>query len=308
MQDCTVALVAGKEFIPLNRFMTDSASNWVQFIGHFHPLLVHLPIGFIILLAILEALALLRRFKQLTSSSRIILLVTVPVAAVTVLCGWLLSQSEDYDAHLLAWHKWTGIGVGVATILLLILHWRGWQRAYRACLFTTLFLLIVAGHFGGELTHGTDYLTRYAPAALRPLLGGKNAVTPRAKVDLQTQTVSAAVIQPIFSEYCVRCHGPGKSKGGLKLNTIENLFKGGDSGPTIVAGNSAQSLFIKRLLLPLDDDDHMPPEGKRQPSYDDLLLLQWWVDAGAPTNKTAFALGPPENVLRALELTGPSAQ
>jgi len=188
--------------------------------------------------------------------------------------------------------------------VLLILHWRGWQKTYRACLFVTFFLLIAAGHFGGELTHGTDFLTRYAPPALRSLFGGKRSAVPRVKVDLQRQPVSTAVIQPIFSAYCMRCHGPNKSKGGLRLDTIDNLLEGGDSGPEIVAGSSAQSLLIKRVLLPLDDDDHMPPDGKPQPSYDDLLLLQWWVDVGAPTNKTIYALSPSEKVLRALELTG----
>ena len=282
--------------------MADSATNWVQFIGHFHPLLVHLPIGFIVLLAILEALALAPRFKELASASRVILLVTVPAAAITVLCGWLLSKGGDYDAHLLAWHKWSGTAVGVAAVILLILHWRGWKKIYRVSLFVTLLLLVAAGHFGGELTHGTDYLTRYAPTALQSVLGNKNLVQPRAEIDFQKQPVSTAVIQPILSRYCVRCHGTSKSKGGLKLNTIENLMKGGDSGPAIVSGNSVQSLLIKRVLLPLDDDDHMPPEGKSQPSYDDLLLLQWWVDVGAPTNRTVYALKPSEKVLRAVEV------
>ena len=39
-----------------------------------------------------------------------------------------------------------------------------------------------------------------------------------------------------------------------------------------------------------DDEDHMPPEGKPQPTADDIALLQWWIDSGAQADKTLAEL------------------
>src|ERR1700720_297199 len=51
-------------------------------------------------------------------------------------------------------------------------------------------------------------------------------------------------IKPIFEASCIKCHGRGKDKGGLRLDTGETFLKGGDSGPAVLSGNSAQSLLI----------------------------------------------------------------
>src|SRR5262249_6450049 len=101
---------------------TMTFSTLIQFIGHLHPMLVHLPIGFLIVLGTLEAAALFPRFKHLAVSSRAILVLTVPVTAASVACGWILADNSDYDANLLFWHRWLGVGIGVATVVLLILH------------------------------------------------------------------------------------------------------------------------------------------------------------------------------------------
>lgn len=98
--------------------------------GHLHVMLVHLPIGFIILLAALEGAALLPRFKHVTGCARLALVLTVAASAVTILCGWLQSLSGGYDEDLLFWHKWLGTGVGVAAVLLLCLHCGGWLKTY----------------------------------------------------------------------------------------------------------------------------------------------------------------------------------
>lgn len=94
-------------------------------------------------------------------------------------------------------------------------------------------------------------------------------------------TIFAANIQPVFADYCVSCHGPEKSKGKLRLDSFEHLAKGGDNGPVFVARDSKRSPLIERLLLPLDDEDHMPPRDKPQPSPEILRLLAWWIDQGA---------------------------
>jgi YHS domain-containing protein len=76
------------------------------------------------------------------------------------------------------------------------------------------------------------------------------------------------------------------------LDSFEALMKGGDSGPTVVAGKQAESDLVRRVRLPVDDEDHMPPEGKPQLHADDVALLAWWIDSGASEQKTVAELKP----------------
>jgi hypothetical protein len=52
--------------------------------------------------------------------------------------------------------------------------------------------------------------------------------------------------------------------------------------------------MIKRLLLPEDSDEHMPPSGKNQPTAGEIALVKWWINVGAPTDKTIEDLRMPE--------------
>jgi hypothetical protein len=88
------------------------------------------------------------------------------------------------------------------------------------------------------------------------------------------------------------CHNADKDSGQLRLDSLAFITHGGKSGPTIVAKNSANSLIIQRILLPVDDPHHMPPAGKPQPSDDQIQLLQWWIDSGAAEHKQISDLDP----------------
>ncbi|HEY0433991.1 MAG TPA: c-type cytochrome domain-containing protein, partial [Chitinophagaceae bacterium] len=98
------------------------------------------------------------------------------------------------------------------------------------------------------------------------------------------------VIQPILQARCYSCHGPQKQKGKLRMDDSLRLMKGGKDGPVIVPGNEAKSELIKRISLPKDDDDHMPPSGKTQLNAQDLALIHWWVATGATFNSPVGAL------------------
>lgn len=281
-----------------------SPPDIVLFLGHLHPLLVHLPIGLIVLLAALELFARTNRFRQANSNSGLILALAVPAAAVTVLCGWLLSQAGGYQDKLLQWHKWTGISTAVACAVTALLYRLNLKTAYRVCLFSTVGLLTVAGHYGGSLTHGSDYYVRYAPARIRAWFGAASKTPAPApatnRVEVAQVALFPGVIQPVFQQNCVSCHGPDKSKGGLRLDSIQAITKGGKGGPALVAGKSAESELLRRIRLPATDDDHMPPDGKPQPSTDDVALLKWWIDAGAPGDKKVGELKPPARVSQIL--------
>ena len=262
-------------------------SDIVLFTGHLHPLLVHLPIGLVLLLALLELAARFPKFAQANANAGLILALAIPAAAAAATCGWLLSLAGGYQDKLLQWHKWTGLGTAAACALAGLLYRMHWKGAYRICLFASAGLLVVAGHFGGSLTHGSDYFVRYAPSRIRSWLGGpaKTAAPQTNHVELAQLQAFAGVIQPVLQQNCVSCHGPEKSKGGLRLDTFEGLTKGGKSGPAMVAGKAGDSELVKRLHLPASAEDHMPPDGKPQPTAEEISLLQWWIDSGAPVDK-----------------------
>jgi mono/diheme cytochrome c family protein len=271
-----------------------SAAIMIEFLGKFHPLFVHLPIGFLLLLGLLEWLALRPSGKDLAVANRIILLLSVPASVASVVCGWLLAESGKYDASALFWHRWLGVGVAGAVVALWIIRQRGWMTAYRRGLFGTLVLLTIASHFGGTLTHGRDFLSWPKPRAAKP--------APLAEAELLNQPAFATIIQSMFTEYCVECHGPDKSKGGLRMDTVEHLRAGGDSGSLFEPASPAPSLLAERLKLPLDDDDHMPPDGKPQLSPAQLAAVLWWLDSGAPTDNTPLnQLRPSPEILRTLQ-------
>jgi YHS domain-containing protein len=275
--------------------------EFLLFLGRFHPVLVHLPIGFLFVLGLLELLARSRRWKGANASAGYILALTLPACALAAACGWLLSLGGGYDAGLVAWHKWTGIATTAACVLAAWLYRCDLKKAYRGVLAVTLGTLTVASHFGGSLTHGSNYLLELAPAPLRALLGSPRTNPEPVAPTGDSPQAYTHVVAPVLAQYCVGCHGPEKAKGDLRLDSASALLSGGGAGPAVVAGDAAASLLLQRMRLPLAHEDHMPPEGKPQPSADDLGLLTWWINAGAPAAKTVAELNPPPGVQRVLE-------
>jgi hypothetical protein len=118
------------------------------------------------------------------------------------------------------------------------------------------------------------------PAALATLGEGGRASselpppTPRP-VDF------ARDIAPILTKNCYRCHGPKKQQGGLALHVADRALAGGDNGPAIVPGKSAESRLI-RYVAGLDEENQMPPDGAGDPlSAEQISLLRGWIDQGA---------------------------
>ncbi len=95
------------------------------------------------------------------------------------------------------------------------------------------------------------------------------------KVDYATE------IRPLLERSCVKCHGDRAQKGGLVLNVRDLAFKGGDDGPIIQRGKSAESKLIT-AVSGLDDNLVMPPTGVGEAlSAKEVGLLRAWIDQGA---------------------------
>ena len=90
-------------------------------------------------------------------------------------------------------------------------------------------------------------------------------------------------VRPILVDRCQKCHGDEKPKGGLRLTSRSSLLKGGDSGPSAVAGKSAESAIIQALHYL--EDPKMPPTGKLPEA--EIAALTRWVDAGMPWPEAA---------------------
>ena len=93
--------------------------NFELFLGRFHPLVVHLPIGFLLLSAIMEALSYFfkDKFKNLDSAIALSLLSSGFGAILSAIIGLLLASAGGYDDSTLFWHKWLGISLAVLSFL-----------------------------------------------------------------------------------------------------------------------------------------------------------------------------------------------
>src|ERR1051326_3334702 len=104
----------------------------------------------------------------------------------------------------------------------------------------------------------------------------------------------AREIKRIFEASCIKCHGRGRTKGDLSIESRETLLKGGESGPAIVPGQSTESRVIE-LVAGLDPDSVMPQKGKRL-TPEQIGLLRAWIDQGAAWDASiSFAKPPPSN-------------
>lgn len=274
-------------------------SDFTLFLGRFHPALVHLPIGILLLAALLETLTRRPRFASYDKALPVVLLAGAWSAILAAVAGLYLSQGGGYDAGTLAWHKRLGVAVAVLAAAAYMLRSKTpytdrLQRSYLVALAGVLLGVAIGGHLGGVLTHGDGYLTRYMPDVARSLAGFPPK-DERGRLQLENPeeaTIYATLIQPILDERCVACHHAGKREGGLALDTYENLLEGGDDGEAVTAGRSGASTLIQRLWLPPKHKDHMPPEGRPQPTVAEAELIRWWIDQGASAEQTLAEAEP----------------
>src|SRR3546814_4500616 len=68
------------------------------------------------------------------------------------------------------------------------------------------------------------------------------------------------------------------------------MLAGGESGPSIVPGDPENSELYRRITLPEDHDDFMPAEGKTGFKEDQVALIRWWIEQGAPATKLLVSM------------------
>lgn len=289
--------------------------DMVKFIGRFHPVLLHLPIGVFVLIVFQEIGAMLsrRRPGEAVATPLFPLFFGAATSVLAVIAGFLLFKGGDYEGNDIAErHLWGGLIFSVLAIITFIS--KAWSLAsasspvvYRSLLFVSVGLMGFASHDGASLTHGENYLTDYAPDSIRRILGlekkkqkeGKQEA-PGSAVEEKQTLVYPDIVAPILEQRCVQCHKEGKSKGKYRMDSYELLVKGGSEGPGIEPGNAAGSNIIVRIELPPDDEEHMPPEGKTDIKEHELAILKWWIDNGADAQKSLADFEVPTAIQEAI--------
>lgn len=245
--------------------LPDDPSPWLEVFGRAHPVLLHLPLGLVPAIAALEFGALLLRRAPPRGAVLTLCWFTVLCVGAAVASGLVLAEEPGYGGDTVYYHKVAGIALGVECLIAALCAFASNRLPLRIVLLLACIGLLPAGHYGGHLTHGEDFL--FEPLEQLPPADASEFVR---------------TIQPIFKRSCTKCHNPHKHKSDLDLSTIDGIKKGGESGKVIEAGKPDESDLLLRCKLPDDDDDVMPPTGKQpRPTKEEIETLRAWIAAGA---------------------------
>lgn len=99
-------------------------------------------------------------------------------------------------------------------------------------------------------------------------------------------------VKPILMTKCVSCHGALKQESGLRLDAVQLIRRGGDSGAALVAADPDRSLILQRVMNP-DADLRMPPADSGQPLDDEqIAALRAWIATGATAANEEIPIDP----------------
>lgn len=277
-----VKTVIERSLIPLNSLLLFFVifeprimlPGWLQVFGRMHPLVLHFPIVLVLIYAVLTIFFPARLTKEhwYRSAADAMLLAAAVTASITALMGFALSRNESYDPEALAWHKWTG--VFIPFLLYIFYGTRKWLlsniHVARGISVALTLLISLAGHHGAVITHGENFI-------LAPL----TPVSVRILPAFEDAYVYTDLVQPILESKCVSCHNSKKSKGELIMDTRDLFMKGGKEGVPWDTTREDLGIMMRRIHLPLDNKEHMPPKGKPQLTDEETFVIHEWIKRGA---------------------------
>ncbi|BDS06347.1 hypothetical protein NT6N_13870 [Oceaniferula spumae] len=255
---------------------------WVNFLGRFHPLFLHLPIGALMLVFVLEGAKLLSRGKYQPNTTMALFFASA-TGIFAVVFGYCLYLTGGFEGDLIEEHKRDGIIFTILVIVAFLVKYTSdikpatqfYKPLYGILLLTSGAVMMSAGHHGGEITHGDPM------NALPSKIIDQREQVKNKPVDTDP-VVYTGIVHNILEEKCISCHGADKQKSGLRLDSYAAMLDGGEEEECLVPGDLEKSALISFLHLPMDDDQHMPPEGKTQLTKEEVEILEWWVKIGAP--------------------------
>jgi uncharacterized membrane protein len=256
--------------------------------GRFHPILVHLPIGILLFGIILVFLSKKGQTTHLPSIQLAFLLGGF-AGMLSSLSGFLQYRYEGFTWDSVQFHFILGLSTTAVAFWLFyeLRNNESFPAFFRIKSIGLVALLMFTGHLGGNITHGETYLIEPLPQGIQEILGyqseeNKGLVLPSQ--GWEELAYFEQVVQPILNQNCKSCHNPRNRKGELDLSSYETLLKGGEDGSILTGGNPEASALFSRLVLPKDDEDHMPPKEKRQMQKEEIELIQAWIALGGKTD------------------------
>lgn len=274
--------------------------DFIYFLGRLHVLALHLPIGIICVLLVLEWLARKEKHQALAGALPFLWGATAVTAVGTVVLGYMHFAEGGFTGSSAYMHRNFGTAVAVISTAVAALRLSRFADAYKPVFLPAaallFFLVSITGHYGGNLTHGSSFLVEYAPQPLRSLAG----LPPRRHVEsLAAADPYLDVVAPMLEQRCGGCHNEDKRESDLVLTNYDRMMRGGESGRVVYAGAPERSELMNRITLPPSDESFMPAEGKPPLTEAQIKIIEWWIRAGAPRDTT---LGELEVAPEAAEL------
>src|SRR5450631_1870228 len=134
--------------------------SWLQVFGRMHPLVLHFPIVLVILYGVWVLVAARGRIVGSGEIAEILLLSAAFTSVITALMGLLLSREPGYEGAQIGIHKWMGVLTSFGLLCIYnfrdVLRVRPLVSGVSAGL--VMLLLLLAGHFGGSITHGENFV------------------------------------------------------------------------------------------------------------------------------------------------------
>ena len=178
----------------------DTKNGIATFLGRFHILVVHMPIGLLFVVPLMEMVGWTRWGKRVREGVPFVLWMAVLTAAAASFLGYLMMQAEDIAGRWMTLHMWTGLAVGMFAVLALVFKLARIGPLYFVTLLAAVGSTAAAGHFGGAMIHSPEYLSEHAPEMIKPVLeaGLATGNAERGTFDKLIDSL-LAVTQPVDS-------------------------------------------------------------------------------------------------------------
>jgi len=276
-----------------------NGTDWITFLGRFHMVVLHLPIGLLLGAFVLEVFGLFRRSKGYDVAVAWTLVVGTLAAIVAVVSGLFLEQAKG-SSLTMDWHKWLGIAVAGIAIIAMVAKIMAVRKQWvapdfrapggsslvfaRLSLLGVAVLLPVVGHLGGNMVHGKTYLTEHSPIDVPAVVvhfPDKPPAAPATAVAGSLEARWVSDIQPILDTHCIKCHGDADQDAELRLDSLEQALLGsGEYGEVIVPGSAELSPLYQVVTLPPESDRFMPPGKDHALTLEDMRTIgTWLIDA-----------------------------
>ena len=276
----------------------------LEFVGRTHLVLLHFPIALIVCAAAVELFRAVRPRVQRTANAQAFVpgsagttmfVLALLGTAVSIGTGLVLGFDGGERVDL---HRILGIVSGVAMVLTAVALLRalrsvgdgrgagrlgGAGGVYVGMLCVSAGLVGAAGHFGGELTHGSGFLTK----PLREMVGVVPVVVESDESDETAEAYGISVVSmgvfttevlPIFERSCVECHGVEEAEDDVRLDSLGYVLD--PEADMVRRGDAEGSELVYRIELPHGDPDIMPPEEDGEPlTGEEIEVIRGWIES-----------------------------